>query len=197
MMSVHVRAALSGEHLGTVAVGAADTAGSLRRAVVGAGLAGGSGAAGVRLVFGPGALADHEPLASAGLRGGSTVLLALAPRGGLVATASQDGTARVWSASDAACLAELRGHRGGVNHAAFSGDAAHLVTASADGQARLWRLEDGSCPVVFAGHHEPVNTARLSPDGSLVLTASDDGTARLWRAEDGTCLHASRATPSA
>ena len=55
-----------------------------------------------------------------------------------IVTASWDTTARVWEAATGTLVAELKGHTGWVNSAAFSPDSQRIVTASNDATARVW-----------------------------------------------------------
>ena len=64
--------------------------------------------------------------------------MAFSPDGGRVATASYDGTARLWDASSGKELKVLRGHTSSVTAVAFSPDGSRLATASYDRTARLW-----------------------------------------------------------
>ncbi len=91
--------------------------------------------------------------------------------------------ARVWSASDGKQIAELKGHAGPVNSAAFSPDGKQVVTASQDSTARVWSASDGKPIAELKGHVGPVSSAAFSPDGKQVVTASWDKTARVWPLE--------------
>lgn len=57
--------------------------------------------------------------------------------GRYVATASDDGTARLWEAESGSPVAEFRGHTAGVSTVAFSKDGELLVTAGDDNTARV------------------------------------------------------------
>ncbi|HEX8204252.1 MAG TPA: hypothetical protein VF590_27490, partial [Isosphaeraceae bacterium] len=63
------------------------------------------------------------------------------PDGTRVATASGDGTGRVWDAATGKLIAALKGHTSDVAWAAFSPDGARVVTASRHKTARVWSLE--------------------------------------------------------
>ena len=103
-------------------------------------------------------------------------------------TASQDGTAKVWSAASGECLRTLKGYTGFVNSAVFSPDGQQVLTASFDKTAKVWSAASGECLRTLEGHTGLVNSAVFSPDGQQVLTASWDETAKVWSAASGECL---------
>ncbi|MEP3334028.1 hypothetical protein [Sedimentitalea sp.] len=63
--------------------------------------------------------------------------VAFSPDATLLATGSDDGTARLWNLSTGAEVARLEGHGDGVRSVAFSTDGTLLATGSADGTAWL------------------------------------------------------------
>ncbi|WP_252177415.1 RING finger domain-containing protein [Endozoicomonas sp. 4G] len=101
----------------------------------------------------------------------------------LVATASRDGTAKIYSyQSDGSWKEELTIlHEGPVKSASFSTDSRRVLTASDDGTAKIYvRKEDGSWQEeITIRHHELIHSASFSADNSRVLTASDDRTAKI------------------
>jgi WD40 repeat protein len=114
-----------------------------------------------------------------------------------VVTASDDRTARIWSARTGEVLQVLRGHSSKVWSAAFSPDGARVVTASEDNTARIWSARTGEELRVLEGHTVGVRSAAFSPDGARVVTASgeffsEDGTARIWSARTGEQLRVLR-----
>jgi WD40 repeat protein len=86
----------------------------------------------------------------------------------------------VWESATGRLVAEMDGHGGLVNSAAFSPDGQRVVTASEDHTARVWEAASGQLVAELKGHRGTVNSAAFSPDGSRILTASDDGAARVW-----------------
>ncbi|MFD9563807.1 trypsin-like peptidase domain-containing protein, partial [Streptomyces sp. NPDC059994] len=64
------------------------------------------------------------------------------PSGTLLATAADDGTARLWDTTTGRPLHTFN-HSGWVNATAFSPDGTRLATASRDGTARLWDTTTG------------------------------------------------------
>ena len=113
--------------------------------------------------------------------------VAFCPDGALLATASHDATAKLWSRSSGQCLATLRGHSGRVNCVAFRPDGALLATASNDQSVRLWAVASRRCVAELRGHADWVLAAAFSPSGALLATASLDATARLWAVAPRRC----------
>jgi WD40 repeat protein len=104
--------------------------------------------------------------------------VAFSPDGAQLATASDDGTARLWDAATGTARLTLKGHTGPVARVAFSPDGAQLATASADGTIRLWDTAAGRCLATLAALPDD-GYAVLLPDGSYKL-AGDPGQARWW-----------------
>jgi roadblock/LC7 domain-containing protein len=118
---------------------------------------------------------------------GAVLGVAFSPDGRLLATASEDKTARVWDPATGEHLRTLTGHTNWVRGVAFSPDGRLLATASWDGTARLWDPGTGEHLRTLTGHTGTVFGVAFSPAGRLLATASWDGTARLW--DPGTGEH--------
>ena len=111
---------------------------------------------------------------------------AFSPDGQLVATASLDHTARIWSVKDGSTVATLKGHSDELTTVMFSQDGRSVLTASRDGTARIWSVRDGTETTVLRGHSGGVNSAQFSANGLYVVTASfQDRTVRLWAVQSG------------
>jgi WD40 repeat protein len=113
--------------------------------------------------------------------------VAFSPDSTLLATASNDTTARLWDPASGKQLRALTGHTTYVWGAAFSPDSAFLATTSGDETARLWDPATGTCLRTLAGHTSHVYGVAFNPSGALLATAGDE-TARLWDVITGTCL---------
>ncbi len=111
--------------------------------------------------------------------------VAFSPDGLRVATASADGTARVWDATSGKLVHTLAGHSDWVHSVSFSPDGTRLATASGDGKARLWDAASGQLRLTLSGHSDVVFGVAFSPDGARLATASWDGTAKVWEAVSG------------
>lgn len=112
---------------------------------------------------------------------------------GSIASASQDGTARIWDASpdrwttagvwDALASRDtivLKGHTKSVNSVVFSNDGKQLLTASDDGSARLWDTHSGRFLRAFDENKNGLRLALFLPEQEWVATLSADGWIRLW-----------------
>ncbi|EGK89971.1 WD40 repeat-containing protein [Microcoleus vaginatus FGP-2] len=109
---------------------------------------------------------------------GSVWSVSFSPNGEAIATASYDGTAKLWDLQGNS-LVTFTGHDDWVTSVSFSPTGDAIATASRDKTAKLWDLQ-GNCLVTFTGHHQWVNSVSFSPTGDAIATASYDGTAKLW-----------------
>lgn len=106
--------------------------------------------------------------------------LSSSPNGRCLATASADGTARLWDLQSRSNLAVLQ-HGKAVYWVDFGGPGqAWPVTASADTTVVAWEPSGTGYLRHVLPHPEPVELARFSADRQTLLTVDSLGMTRLW-----------------
>jgi len=125
------------------------------------------------------------------------VRVAIAPDGNTIASASLDGTVKVWDTNTGDLRYNLTGHTDWVRSVAWSPDGKTLASAAKDQTVRLWNADDGTLLYTFPQHTEEVWSVAWSPDGETLASAAcasrdydncHAGEILLWR-KDGTVLH--------
>jgi WD40 repeat protein len=103
------------------------------------------------------------------------------PRGGRLASCSEDHRIKVWNLVDRVEERTFIGHTCWVLDLQYNFDGSLLASASEDGTARIWD-EGGNALAVFV-HGAPVNGVAFSPDGQTLATAAADCKLRLWHTQ--------------
>ncbi|KAK0565305.1 hypothetical protein OC844_001272 [Tilletia horrida] len=154
---------------------------------------------------------EHKPIKA--LRGHDDEVNAVRfdPSKALLASVSDDTTARLWSvdtilsgaggvqASGAskACLFTLRGHTRELYALQWAptgpgspnpDQPRMLATTSFDNTARLWNADDGSCLRTFTEHTDNVHTLCFSPDARFLATGAIDCRVLIRAMGDGKVL---------
>ncbi|KAF2259255.1 hypothetical protein CC78DRAFT_621216 [Lojkania enalia] len=114
--------------------------------------------------------------------------VAYSPDSARLASASYDGTVKIWDANSGECLSTLEGHSSSVRSVAFSYDSARLASASDDGTLKIWDLSSGECLSTLEGHSSSVRSVAFSYDSARLASASGDSTVKIWDASSGECL---------
>ncbi|OAL06729.1 WD40 repeat-like protein [Phaeosphaeriaceae sp. SRC1lsM3a] len=125
------------------------------------------------------------------------------PSGSLFASASQDRTVKIYSATEGEAIGVLRGHRRGVWTVKFapkssqvpsSGNKGLIATGSGDKTVKIWSLADYSCLLTLEGHSNSVLKLAWLPyrpvdardkRGPQVASAAGDGLVKVWDSESG------------
>jgi WD40 repeat protein len=115
--------------------------------------------------------------------------VAFTPDSALLASASDDNTAKIW---DVATGSELRTFSGFSNYVccvAISPDGQLLATGDISGEIKLWDIKSGQESThltdVNAEAHKGVDSLAFSPDSRRLAAGYDDVGVRLWDVADG------------
>ncbi|TFY66265.1 hypothetical protein EVG20_g4825, partial [Dentipellis fragilis] len=122
---------------------------------------------------------------------GEVTAVRFSPNGNILASASMDGTVRLWNGHTGEHTVTLASHdilsnkwHPPVIFVTFSPDGRILSSSSSDGKIALWDTHTGDLLGTLFAHKERVHSMSFSPDGALLATASSDRTVRLWDTRD-------------
>jgi eukaryotic-like serine/threonine-protein kinase len=119
--------------------------------------------------------------------------MAFHPDGKKLATASNDGTAKVWNLGDGKELFTLKGHTGPVASIAYSADGKLIATGGDDKTVKLWNADDGKEIKTLKGPARRVGTVAFTKDGKYLAGGSQDGTITIWEVATGKDIHVLKA----
>jgi WD40 repeat protein len=97
-----------------------------------------------------------------------------------LASASHDGTARIWDLSTCGSTHVLSHEGVSVKAAVFSPDGAILATADDAGFIRLWDAQTGTCLTTLGRHRKWAGALAFSPDGQLLASGGFRDQIRVW-----------------
>lgn len=98
----------------------------------------------------------------------------------VLASASTDGTVRVWESVRSSEALSIEAHESTVYGVAWSPDGAYLASGGRDELVKVWDGANGDLLQTLAGHEDRVMAVAWSPDGTRLASASLDGTLRIW-----------------
>ncbi|OMO54136.1 hypothetical protein CCACVL1_28026 [Corchorus capsularis] len=101
------------------------------------------------------------------------------------ASASLDGTIKIWNMDSDSPSFTLDAHSKGINCVEYllAGDKLFLISGSDDYTAKVWDwdYETKSCVQILEGHTNNVTAiCVLQPELPNIITCSEDGTVRIW-----------------
>lgn len=100
------------------------------------------------------------------------------PDGKTIATASGDGTIKLWNLQGQE-LKTFKGEGNGVYSINFSPDGQTIAAAGESGVIKLWSKE-GKLRQTLKGHTAYVDSVSFSADGQFLASAGGDKTIKLW-----------------
>ena len=109
--------------------------------------------------------------------------VAFSPDGKTLATASKDGTARLWDVATGNVRHVLSGHANEVICAEFSPDGQTLATGSEDQRVLLWDVRSGELRHALEGHENHILAVVFSHDGRQLACGGRDNCVRVWDLE--------------
>jgi len=102
------------------------------------------------------------------------------------ASASYDGSVKIWDIDEHTCSQTLDGkHEGPVCCLDVDWDTGCVVTGSEDMDIMQWDMEVGEMVMTIPGHTGPVWQVSMDPESMRLLSCSADRTLKLWDLRSG------------
>jgi WD40 repeat protein len=96
-----------------------------------------------------------------------------------LATASKDGTVKIWDLSNGRELLSYRGHGGPVRAVVFAPNDKFIVSAGGT-EVHVWNPDDGKLIRKFTAHTKTINAVAVRPDSKRIASGGDDLSVRIW-----------------
>ena len=98
----------------------------------------------------------------------------------IFATASLDGSVKIWNVSSPSSNISLKDHESGVNSIDFHKSSNLLISGSDDHTIKVWDFQERKCIFTLKEHSEPVTSVFFHPELPYIFSGSEDGQVILW-----------------
>ena len=102
------------------------------------------------------------------------------PDGRYLASASDDGTLRVWAAETGSAYSRTLNVGSRLLDVCYSPDGRRLASASTNRMVQVWDVATGELTAKLTGHTGWISSVCFSPDSQRLASSSRDGTVRVW-----------------
>ena len=102
------------------------------------------------------------------------------PNGKTVATASLDGSVRIWNLASGAEISHIKAAQFGAVSASYSPNGQHIVTANGFSSIDIWDTNNGEKTASYNADKRTFYQANYSPDGQSIIGASGGENAYYW-----------------
>ncbi|CAM9408411.1 unnamed protein product [Pylaiella littoralis] len=113
------------------------------------------------------------------------------PSGSLLASCSDDYTAKIWKMGQTPCVHNLEEHDKEIYTIKWSPRPEKkllLASASFDATVKLWDVHAGKVVSTLQRHQDPVYSVAFSPSGDYLVSGSFAGHLYIWSVKDGTLV---------
>jgi WD40 repeat protein len=107
------------------------------------------------------------------------------PDGSKIASASFDGTIKVWDSWNGSMILNWTAHPDFVLSVDWSPNGTWIASGSVDNTIKIWNSSDGGFIRTLSGHTEMVDVVAFSPNGTWLASGSDDNTTKFWNVSTG------------
>ena len=105
-----------------------------------------------------------------------------------LATASFDGTVRLWNITTGNQLLTIAGPDEGLTSVAVNSKGSLIAAGSSRGSVHMWEVASQDERWNFAGDVDdasPITSVQFTPDDTMLVAGAQDGSVRLWDAVNG------------
>ncbi|KAG6032468.1 hypothetical protein E4U19_007455 [Claviceps sp. Clav32 group G5] len=140
---------------------------------------------------------NYKPVLALHGHTGPVSQVRISPNGKFIASASADGSVKLWDAATGTHIDTLVGHMAGVSCLAWTPDSNMLASGSDDKAIRLWdrvtgrpktttrKSGAGHGTAALRGHHNYIHCLAFSPKGNVLASGSYDEAVFLWDVRAG------------